>query len=44
VLFDETVFPMAQTNSRPPEKSQLATSALSASHPVAMSLPLLHPV
>jgi hypothetical protein len=44
VLFDETVFPMAQTNSRPLEKSQLATSALSASHPVAMSLPLLHPV
>jgi len=43
VLFDETVFPMAQTNSCSSAKSQPATSALSSSHPVTISLPLLYP-
>ena len=43
VLFDETVFPMAQTNPCPSDKSPSATSALGASHPVAISLPLLYP-
>jgi len=43
VLFDETVFPMAQTNPCPSEKSPSATRALGASHPVAISLPLLSP-
>jgi len=43
VLFDETVFPMAQTNTCSSVKSQPATSALGSSQLVAISLPLLYP-
>jgi hypothetical protein len=43
VLFDETIFPMAQTNTCSSAKSQPVTSALGSSHPVAINLPLLYP-
>jgi histone deacetylase 1/2 len=43
VLFDETVFLMAQTDTCSSVKSQPVTSALGSSHPVAISLPLLYP-